>query len=338
MTALLLALSLSAAVPSEPSLSLLGRFEITCPVCREPFTTVSCQRSNTRGGVDRDLFARALGPQPEYYRISTCPACGYSGYVNDFKPDVKLTPDALQKILIKPKLQVPEGFGPDSDPRELDASDRYRLAILCYQWRRQSDEAIGWLYLRASWIARDEGAVLPPDPRLARMLQYAERWRPLMEPGDNQVDVELINATGIAEAIATGHFNRYQKPYAELALALILRRHGENRQAGPLLDRLAGYDGFSASLRQGIPRMRDSIATERRYQQQAADCFERALLARLIPTQNRPAAAYLQGELLRRLGIDGEAVRWYDAALAEPALPDNLRQWAQTQRAWATAD
>jgi hypothetical protein len=316
----------------DQSLSLVGRHELACPICATTFQSLVCTQTNTRGGVDRDLLARALGPEPEYYRISTCPKCGYSGYLGDFNPGVTLAPELRDRILKEPRLQLPEGITPDSDPREIDARDRYRLAIQCYRWRQKSDEAIGWLNLRASWIARDEGSILPKDPRLARMLAYVGRWRPELREGENQADLEMRLVSRVLEAVAGGQFNRYQRPYAELVVVLLLRRHGENRQAGPMLDRLAGHSGFSDALRLGIERMRKSIVVERGYQAEAANCFERALLSRQVTPANRGPARYLMGELSRRLGRDSDAVRWYDEAIADKGLPPNLRDWARQQR------
>lgn len=325
---------LAGIAAGDVPLSLLGRHTLNCPVCQQFFTGLVVTHTNTRGGVDFDLFARAVGPEPEYYRISTCPSCGYSGYLSDFHADVLLAPDLRERILKSPGLDLPTGFTPDSDPRELDASDRYRLAIQCYRWAQKSDEAVGWLHLRASWIARDAGAVLPKDERLARVMEYLQRWRPDLSDTPNQCSVEMQLTTRTMEALAAGEFNRYQRPYVELAVALILRRHGENRQAGPMLDRLATYEPFSEALRLGIERMRDSIQREREHQAEAAACFERALLARQITGANRVTACYLLGELCRRLGRDREALRWYDQALGEKTLPDDLRQWALQQRMW----
>lgn len=313
---------------------MLGRFKLDCPLCGQTFTTITCAQTNTREGVDRDLFARALGPQPEFYRIATCPRCGYSGYETDFDEAVVLPPDFRDRVLKSPRLKLPSGFGPDSDPRELDAADRYALAITCYQWRGRSDEALGWLHLRASWIAREEGSVLPPEPRLARVMKYIERWRPALEPGGNQADLEMRTATRIGEALVEGRFNRYQQPFVELALAMILRRHGENHAAQRILDRLVRLDVFPAMLREGIERMRRSISIERRYQSEAAELFEQALLAGGMSPKNRGPACYLVGELYRRLGRDREAVRWFDEAIRDSELPDGLRSWARQQREW----
>ncbi|HSW44935.1 MAG TPA: DUF2225 domain-containing protein [Phycisphaerae bacterium] len=327
---------LCAAEPLRETVpSRLGRFELKCPVCRQSFMTVACIEANTREGTDRDLFARAVGPQPEYYRISTCPRCGYSGYDADFDTAVIIPPDVRDKILKKPKLKLPQGFTPASDPLDLDAADRYELAITCYQWRQRSDEALAWLHLRASWIARDEGSVLPPDPPFARVMRFVERWRPETREVENQADLEMKLATSIAEATQYGRFNRYQKPYVELALAMILRRHGENRQAGPRINRLAEYPEFSPTLRDAIKRMQASIEKERRHQAEALDHFERALLADQIAAANRCTALYLLGELNRRLGRDREAVTWFDKALESPEPPADLAAWVHQQRGLA---
>ena len=328
-------LMLAVAVhPIETPLSVLGETQLVCPVCGKTFTAVVSSQANTREGVDRDLFARALGPQPVFYQIATCPACGYSGYPSDFGENVLVPPDVRSKIVTERALKLPPGFGPQSDPRELDAADRYALAITCYGWLQKSDEAMAWLHLRASWVARDEGSVLPQDPRLARVMKYIERWRPTMQANENQVDVEMKLAARMAEALAAGLFNRYQKPYVELALALILRRHGENRLAQPMLDRLVHDERFSDSLRQSMERMRESIKKERQHQAAAASCFESALLAGRIAPANRASAHYVLGELCRRLGRDDEAIQWYDKALADPTLAADLQTWARQQRTW----
>lgn len=328
-------LPVTFAAGADDNLALVGEVGITCPVCAQAFQTLVCTQTNTRGGVDRDLFPRALGPQPEFYRLSTCPTCGYSGYHGDFDPSTAIPPDVVARIRGEPGLRLPEGFNAESDPGDLDASVRYELAISCYRWRQKSAESLAWLHLRASWVAREEGAVLPPDDRLARVMAFIGRWRPAMPPDGNQTDVELALAATLGERISAGEFNRYQKPYVELALALILRQHGENRQASPLLDKLATHERFEPPLREGIERMRRSIAVERQYQLDAAHHFEAALVSGQISGGNRGPACYLLGELQRRLGRDPEAAKWYRQALAAGPLPPDLERWAREQARWA---
>lgn len=324
--------------PCTLSESRLSREHIDCPVCRKPFEAVLCVDANTQGGVDRDLFARSLGPQPEYYRVFTCPRCGYSGYGSDFDPAISLSAEVKRKIQTEPKLTLPAGFGPDSDPRRLDALDRYRLAITCYEWRQKSDEALAWLHLRTSWIIRDEGASLPSDPRLVRMLAFAERWRPTAVKSGNQWDIDMQTATRLTEAVIEGRFNRFQRPYAELAACMILRNHGENRQAGPMLDRLMSEADWSPVLAEAMRRMQTSIPAEQQHQRQAAARFEKAIRAQQIAAANRATALYLLGELHRRLGDDAKARDWYDQASASTDLPATLRAWLDEQRRWCSAE
>ena len=324
-------LAMSALLQTD-GLSTLVPEKLACPVCRQVFETVLCIEGDAKASIDRDLYARALGPQPVYYLIHTCPACGYSGYLSDFDPDTGVAPELRDKILTSPKLSLPSDFGPDSDPRALAAEDRYRLAIQCYRWRGRSDEALAWLHLRAGWVARDKGSVLPPDPRLVRVIFFIRRWRPPDESGDNSADLDLQTATRVAEALATGWFNRYQQPYVELALALLRRRHGENAGLDETLRKLVDQETFSEVLGEAVERMHASLARERAHQGAAAAHFQKALAADRIEAGNRPVACYLLGELYRRLGREAEALRWYDAALDDPALPEQLRAWARQQR------
>ena len=90
-------------------------------------------------------------------------------------------------------------------------------------------------------------------------------------------------------------------------------------------------------VRSSILRMRASIDAERDLQTRAAECFQRALEADRVAPANRPAASYLLAELLRRLGRDDEAVRWYDDAMSNNTLPGQLRIWADEQKIWASA-
>ncbi len=311
-------------------LSLLARPELDCPVCQQHFTTVAVAQSNTRGGVDRDLFARALGPQPVFFRISTCPSCGYSGYPHDFDPSIHISQNVRQRILEEPGLELPHGFTPQSEPRDLGAPERYALAIQCYRWRDRSHEALAWLHLRASWVQRDLGAMLPPDERIALVFAFIERWRPPMRPEQNQRDIEMQLVTRVAEALEFGRFSRYQKPYVELVLALLLRRHGENLQAEALLERLEKIESFDEPVRHAMADMMETMQRERDHQENALRHFEQALKLDEIKNENRAVATYLVGELHRRLGRDQEARHWFRQAVKDTQLPDHVRRWAES--------
>lgn len=337
----LIAIALTAVTQTPLPLSGIGRQAVTCPVCGQAFDAFDILETNSSAGVDRDLFARAIGPQPEFYRVSTCPTCLYSGYLTDFTASGPIPPDVADKILKAHRLPRPAGITKTSDQREIDARDRYELAILCYQWRQRSDEALAWMHLRAAWVIRDTASVVPRTPRLERVMEFSRQWQPPRRPGANQADNELEIVTGAAAALAEGEFNRYQEPYVRFFLAMLLRKQGENREAGSLLAALKDDPLLEDTLRTAAERMAASIAVEQRHQREALACFERALLAEQIAPANRAVAAYLAGELCRRLNRDTEAARWFERAIAAGQLPPELKRWAQEQRAWArpeTAD
>ncbi len=325
---------LAAQVPPPPPLPAptIARQQVTCPVCGYAFEAFAGVEEDGAGGVDRDLFARAIGPQPEFYRVSTCPACLYSGYLTDFTAAGVVPPDVIAKVLKKPRLPRPAGVTKDTDQRFIDARDRYALAITCYQWRQRSDEAIAWLHLRASWVVRDMAVVVPRTPKLERILLYARRWHPARTPGTNQADAEMEMVTQAAAALAEGRFSRYQAPYVRFFVAMLLRKQGENEQASPLLEELAGETLLEEPLRTAAGRMLDSIAAEQAHQRAAVTHMERALLAEQVAPANRPVAMYITGELCRRLGRNRDAVRWLDRASDSGKLPTDLRRWALEQK------
>jgi len=309
----------------------IERLTVTCPACGHAVDAFVAEEPDGSGGIDRDLFERATGPQPEFYRISTCPACLYSGYLTDFTAAGPLAPYFLERLLRHPKLQRPAGITPQSDPRDIHPLDRYDLAIACYRWRQCGDEAMAWLNLRASWVARDAGSVCPRTPRLERIIAYARRWEPPATEVPNPADRELHVATLASAALAEGRFNPFQAAFMRLYVGMLLRRHGENLEATAFLRTAQAETILEDELRQAARRALESIERERRYQREALTHLERAWLSEQVAPANRGPAAYVLGELNRRLGRDEEAMRWYGRVAAQPGAPDRIRLWAQEQ-------
>jgi tetratricopeptide (TPR) repeat protein len=334
----------SAAQPADSSpavaaeRSRVGHVPVTCPCCGGELEALVVARTNTLGGVDRDLFARALGPQPVFYRVSSCPRCCYSGYLEDFQPGVSLPPDFISQLTgaenpLRPRMQLDAA----TPQRDIPALLRYELAYECYRRLQRSDEALAWLCLRASWVIREESSYPPPVKGLERMVTYARRWLPPDAPEANLADRELTMCTSLAAAIGESYFNIYQRPYAELTLAMVLRRHGENAPAEHLLAGLLEQQELPDELVAFTRRMRDSIELERHWQGLGVRHFSHALHMRTVAPANEPAALYLLGELHRRLGEPTQAVEFFDRALASPDLPPDLRAWAAAQKSAALA-
>ncbi len=315
--------------------TVLGRQDVTCPVCSLKFQAVVPASIDTTAGVDRDFFARSAGPQAVFYLVSTCPRCYYSGTVDDFAEKTELPPGFRDKVLKAPKLNPGMTITPQTDQREIPAAIRYDLAVQCYRWRGMRSEAMAWLYLRASWVARDEGSVMPRTDRLQRVMGFIERWLPPDAPGVNQADRELELITHVAANLAEGRFSRYQAPYVRFVLAILCRQHGENDVFDALFPESRSCTDLPEILQRKVVEVRASIATERARQRLALESFLKALDVKEIAPANRPAALYLVGELYRRLGQANRAVLYYDRALAEPGLDPHLADWARQQRAIA---
>ncbi len=313
--------------------TILARKDTTCPVCTHTFEAVVLATVDSSAGVDRDLFARSAGPQPVFYRINTCPKCYYSGYLDDdFRADIKFPKGFRRRVLKSPKLHARLEITPDTDQRMIPASLKYELAETCYRWRNMSAESMAWLCLRASWVARDAGSIMPRTDRLQRVMGFVERWLPPDRPGTNQSDRELALTTHIAAELAEGRFSQYQRPYVRYVLAMLLRRHGENAPfelLGPSGDQATALPDL---LRSQLARTRESVQAERAWQRKALEHFVQAIDNKEVAPQNRPAALYLVAELYRRLGRANRARRYYDEAISDPRIDDHLGRWARQQR------
>ena len=323
---------LTAVLTTAAAGSVVTTTSVTCPVCSTSFEALAVAAHDSRGGVDRDLFARSDGAQHVYFWVSTCTHCYYSGYLSDFDATRTLAADFKAKVQTSPGLKPSSPIAAGTDQRDIAADDRYALATRCYLWRGRSDEALAWLYLRQSWLVRENASVVPRDRRLERVLTYARRWMPPASQDSNQADRELGLVTHLLAGLAEGRFNRYQAPFVEMAAAMLLRRHGEHGQAEPLLNALRNEPLLTEPLRTAAARMADSLAAERRFQRQAITHFERAVTAGQVAVPNRAVALYLIGELHRRLGNPVKAVHWFDRAAADAALPPELQRWIKRQR------
>jgi len=333
VSGLLLGFGPGLGSPSVLHATVLARQETTCPVCSQKFRAVVLASTDTSAGVDRDLFARSAGPQPVFYRITTCPRCCYSGYLNDFDAKIRLPAGFRDKVLRRPKLDPGMVITPKTDQRMIPAEIHYQLAYQCYRWRGMTAESMAWMALRASWVARDMGSVLPRTDRLQRVMGFIEQWLPDDSAQTNQADRELHLTTHLAAQLAEGRFSQYQAPHVKFVLAMMWRRHGENHLFEALFPSSRPDADLPEQLQAKLVAVHASIAEERKWQRLALDQFLQALDGDEIAPQNRPAADYLVAELYRRLGQRNRALRYYDRALSDPRLDSHLADWARQQRA-----
>jgi tetratricopeptide (TPR) repeat protein len=297
-----------------------------CPVCGKKVSLALVSPVGVNAGVDHDLFARSLGPQPEFYLINTCPNCHFSGYLGDFD---LILPNALKET-IKKQVQPAEPISPEATPREIDTLEKYDLAWQTFDLLERSDEAMGWLALRASWVARDLYCNLPRHPKLKAVLQVAGKAVPVVEGKENPADREIEQAKQLEETLAIKSFSAAEAWSYEAVIGLLYRRHGENVRALPHIERVIGNEASPKEVREAFLRMRRSIDEEACWQSRAAARFERAISAGAICPENQPTAKYLVGQLYLRLGQKDKAKHWFRESLKEPKLPPRLAEWIKT--------
>jgi len=323
-------MALACAASGEARAVGISTLSVVCPVCDHAFETLIYEGQDTRGGVTRDLFARAIGPQAIYYLISTCPKCYFSGYLDDFQSKGRVDAALRNKILRSPKLRPATPISTRMKPDEIPAATRYGLAAQVYEWRNSTDEALAWIYLRWAWVVREDGSYLPPTSALMMAMREIEPRLPAARAGQNQGDRELQAVNLLAADWMEGSFDAGLEPYVRLVLALVLRRHGENNQAEQLLRGLKGME-LPEPLPGAIGSMLGSIDEERRLLGAAREHFERAVGRKEVKPENAGAAKYLLGELYRRAGEDEQAAQWYESALHDEKLDGHLKDWAKEQ-------
>jgi len=321
---------LAVALVAEVCQGGVNSVPVVCPVCDHAFEALRLETPGARGGVERDLFARALGAQPVAYLITTCPRCYYSGYLDDFQSTGRVDA-ALRKAIVKdhplrPETPITAAMKQD----EIPPTTRYALAAAVYRLRRAPAEAQGWLLLRWAWVVREDGSYLPPTSSLMQAMREIEPRLPEIRPGTNQADRELRAVNILTADWQEGSFDPELEPYVRLVIALVLRRHGENGAARALLVNTKRQ--VDPPLPAAIDRMIASMDEERRILAAAREQIERAVTRSEVKPENRPASLYLLGELCRRIDDDGNARTWFDRAIAEPALDGSLRVWAIEQR------
>ena len=300
----------------------------TCPICEKKVSLALVSPIGVNAGVDRDLFTRSLGPQPEFYLINTCPSCQFSGYLTDF--ELTLIPGDKERI--KKHLKPIKSIRPSAKPQEIETLDKYDLAWQTFKILDRSDEALAWLALRASWVCRDQYCILPRHPLLAQVFTQAGTLAGPPDEKTNPADRELEQADKLARKFSLGDVPPQECWAWNTAIGLLYRRHGENSQALPYLESALADAQTPPPVVQSIRLMKQSIDDELFWQQRAAESLRRAIDDRKISRDNQPVATYLLGQLYWRLGKKDLAARWLKKAMLDPNLPPNLVEWARTTK------
>jgi tetratricopeptide (TPR) repeat protein len=258
--------------------------------------------ANTHGGHDSDLCAYSSQGQFRAFAVATCPDNLLSLYAADMQRplDPALRP-AIEAALATARAAL-------SDPADPPVWERYALAAAVYRAMGRPPLFLAQLYLEASWTARDHGVGYYAG------LEGPVATRALLDAGKKELDKPLTPA---------------QRKTVLYNLARVAHRGGYNAERDQMLAAFEKVGPMDAAETEAVARLR-AVAhrIEPVYQELAIAALHEAL-ARPLPDAERARALYLQADLLRRRGRDGEALPLYDRVLAEAGAPPELQAMAR---------
>lgn len=125
--------------------------EVCCPVCDAKFKATSVKVNSPRVlSKDSDLFIRYSTVNPYFYDVWICNSCGYAALKSDF-PKLKSYQKDLVLKNITPKWR-PRTFSVVLN--EIDAIDRYKLALITASIIEKPNSTLGILLLKTGWMYR----------------------------------------------------------------------------------------------------------------------------------------------------------------------------------------
>jgi tetratricopeptide (TPR) repeat protein len=249
----------------------------------------------------------------------------FSGYLSDFE---LVLPQQI-KTLLKKKLKSSVPIKSTTKPREIPPLVKYELGYEAYKILGRSDEAMAWMALRASWVARDEYCNLPRNPQLADVLIEAGKLVPLHDKNMNPARRELDQAKALENIVENTAISPDMRWAYRSVIALLYRRHGENEKSLSYLNEVQRSNKAPSDVRIAITEMKDSLVSETKWQTLSAGHFHSAITKGKISPQNLTVAKYLLGVLYFRLGMEQDALVWFKSAEKDQPLPVPIDQWIQ---------
>ncbi len=122
------------------------QLEVVCPITGEKTAAWEITAFFSTG-VDTDFCY--IGASETYYQkmISTCASTGYTGYREDFPPELDNLPPKVVKNI---KKKLPKMFNLE----KIEPWDRYAILAQIYIWRGKKNKDIANAYLRATYTMR----------------------------------------------------------------------------------------------------------------------------------------------------------------------------------------
>lgn len=134
--------------------SLFAARELTCPICNHAFK-LHTPKSTVSALVrrDADFCPYYEGPNPLFYSVWVCPACGFAALKDHFRTVEEKEANALRTELAEYSDHRRYDF--NKEERTLFAAMlSFQLAVRSYQIRKTPAEIRASLLLRLSWLCR----------------------------------------------------------------------------------------------------------------------------------------------------------------------------------------
>jgi tetratricopeptide (TPR) repeat protein len=298
--------------------------EAVCPVDGRRFTATEVTLTNHWGGRDADGCPHAFKTTPLEHLAWSCPGCGFTGRKSDYAAVLTEEEKAALKAELKPAAKDAPGWA------------RFELMARTARVRKQLPQAEALAWMHAAWSARQGGATDFKD--FEEWDQLKETYSLTQTPmqyglAKNRTDLDLGAAVKVEKDLAAGRYEKGpNRVLARYLAAFLWRKHGELAEAEKALERLAALKGENSVVDDASGRMKESLPWERDSLGKAREAWRRAVeIPTLEKPQDRAQAAYLVGELSRRLGDRGEAESWYQKALEAADLPA-LKKLVSDQR------
>ena len=274
-----------------------------CPIGNDTVRVFSKVSENMLGGWDSDSAPYSANGQWRTHKIASCAESLFSLY-GDEMPELQVDP-ALESRL---RQTLSQAIRELSNPAQPEVWERYRIAARLYAELGRTSMFMGELWLEAGWTIRDSGVGYYEG------LTGPQTTRGLLDAGAKELDRGLPPA---------------QEKAVRFNLARVAHRGGYAAERDAHLARYKALGPMTPRESGAVQKLERAATLEPHYQKEALRYFEQAKDSDAFTETERARAAYLVGDLHRRLGDPTAALEAFRAVADHPNLDPRLGEMAR---------
>lgn len=274
-----------------------------CPLGNDTVRVFSKVSENMLGGWDSDSAPYSANGQWRTHKISSCADSLFS-LVGEEMPELQL--DAATAARLEQTLS--QAVRELADPANPQVWERYRIAARMYAELGRTSMFMGELWLEAGWTIRDSGVGYYEG------LTGPETTRGLLDAGDAELKKGLPPS---------------QEKAVRFNLARVAHRGGYAAERDAHLAKYKSLGPMSPRESEAVSKLEQAAKLEPFYQQEALRFFLQAKDDERLRPNERARAAYLVGDLHRRLGDPAAARTALTAVVDDPDLDPKLGEMAR---------